>query len=436
MNSSAESPTSASPDRGQDRARDPSRTTSIIALFAGSAFLLFAGGLNGLILPVRGEIEGFTAASLGLLGTGWAAGYILGCLRMPKIVATAGHIRAFAVVCAMAAISILLSLLILSPWAWIPLRAISGFCFAGAAMIVESWLTDQTDPAKRGRTFGIYTMVNLGANTAGQLVLMTGEPSGHLFFVLGAIVYCLALLPTALRATVAPRPLVSVNLDIPMLWRNSPIAVFAVLMVGASNAAFGALSAVYASRIGLNLTEITLFASVPILAGALSQIPVGALSDRYDRRIVLIGVACIGLLADITFIVSGATSVGANMVLCFVFGASVYAMYPLIVAHANDHAEPGNSIKVSGGLLLIFGIGSIIGPTAAGFAMTNIGTFSLFSVTAVAHALLIVFAIFRLRRRKGMATADKSSFVAAPLGRTSTPQTAVLSPVDAGRKPT
>jgi MFS family permease len=240
---------------------------------------------------------------------------------MPRIVARAGHIRAIAVVCAVAAISILLSLLILTPWAWIPLRAISGFCFAGAAMIVESWLTDQTDPACRRRTFGIYTMVNLGLSTAGQLVLMLAEPSGHLFFVLGTIFYYLALLPTALRASVSPKPLVSVKLDIGMLWRNSPIAVFTVLMVGTSNAAFGTLSAVYASRIGFSITENTLFASVPILAGALSQIPVGSLSDRYDRRVVLIGVAIVGLLADITFMVSGATSVWANMVLCAVFGA-------------------------------------------------------------------------------------------------------------------
>lgn len=422
-------------EAADDQGSDLSRTTSLVALFAGSAFLLFAGGLNGLILPVRGEIEGFTAASLGLLGTGWAVGYILGCLRMPSIVATAGHIRAFAVVCAVAAISILLSLLIVSPFAWIPLRAISGFCFAGSAMIVESWLTDQTDPARRGRTFGIYTMVNLGASTAGQLVLMTGEPSGHLFFVLCAIVYCLALLPTALRASVAPKPLVSVNLDIGMLWRNSPIAVFAVMMVGISNSAFGTLAAVYASRIGLDLTEITLFASVPILAGALSQIPVGALSDRYDRRLVLVGVAVVGLLADITFIVTGATSVWANMVLCAIFGASVYAMYPLIVAHANDHAEPGNSIKVSGGLLLIFGIGSIAGPSAAGFAMTNVGDVSLFGVTGVAHALLIAFAIYRLRRRKSVAASAKSSFVATPAARMSTPQTAALAPQEGTPRP-
>lgn len=408
-----------------------SSAASIAALLGGSAFLLFAGGLHGLLLPIRGELEGFTAATLGLLGTGWAVGYIIGCLRMPAIVARAGHIRAFAVVCAVAAISILLSLLLISPWAWIPLRAIAGFCFAGAAMIVESWLTDQTDASRRGRVFGLYTMVNLGASTAGQLVLMAGEPSGYVFFVIGAIVYCLALLPTALRASVTPKPLVSVKLDVGMLWRNSPIAVFGVLMVGVSNASFTALSAVYASRVGLNLVEITLFASVPVLAGALSQIPVGTLSDRYDRRRVLIGVAALGLLADVTFLAFTPSAVWVNMVLCAVFGASVYAMYPVIVAHANDHAEPESSIKVSGGLLLVFGVGSIIGPTAAGFAMTNVGNVSLFGVTAIAHILLIGFGLYRLRVREAVSVKGKSAFVPSPQPRNATPQTAAMSTGDA-----
>lgn len=110
---------------------------SLAALLMGSAFLLFAGGINALILPVRGEAEGFTAASLGLLGTGWAIGYVAGCLRTPALVAQVGHIRAFGAMCAIAAIAVLLSLVLITPWVWIPVRALSGFCFAGAAMIVK-----------------------------------------------------------------------------------------------------------------------------------------------------------------------------------------------------------------------------------------------------------------------------------------------------------
>jgi MFS family permease len=402
------------------------KVASITALLAGSAFLFFAGGVNGLILPVRGNLEGFSAASLGLLGTGWAAGYVLGCLKIPPIVARAGHIRAFALVCSAAAVSVLLSLLILSPWAWIPLRGLSGFCFAGAAMIVESWLTDQTSATKRGYVFGTYTTINLGANTTGQLILMLGDPSGYFFFVLAAIVYCLALMPTAARATVMPQPIVKVGLDLKMLWRNSPVAVFAVLMVGTSNAAFGTLAAVYAARANLALTEITLFAALPALAGAISQIPIGRLSDKYDRRRVLVAVAAVGLTVDLIFVLTAPTSVLANLILAFAFGASVFAMYPIIIAHANDQAEPGNSILVSGGLLLVFGIGSIVGPTIAGLAMTSFGITSLFVVTATAHTLIIAFAVLRLRVSSPVPTTDKTKFVATPSARTTTPQTAVL----------
>lgn len=317
----------------------------LAALLLGSAFLVFAGGVNGLILPVRGDAEGFTATSLGLLGTGWALGFIAGCLRTPRLVARVGHIRAFGAMCALASIAVLLSLVLITPWVWIPVRALSGFCFAGAAMIVESWLNERTDAASRGRIFGIYTMVNLTATTAGQMVLTLGDARGYFFFVLAAMVYCLALLPTAISATSTPKPLTQVSLNLRGLWKNSPIAVFAILMVGVSNASFGTLAAVYASRIGFSIDQIALFASVPILAGAASQIPVGITSDKYDRRVVLIVIAVIALVADALFVFSGgATHPLITLALAALFGATVFAMYPVIVAHANDHAEPGSFI--------------------------------------------------------------------------------------------
>jgi len=398
----------------------------LAALLMGSAFLLFAGGVNSLILPVRGEIEGFTAASLGMLGTGWALGYVAGCLRTPALVARVGHIRAFGAMCAIAAIAVLMSLVLISPWVWIPVRALSGFCFAGAAMIVESWLNERTDAASRGRVFGIYTMVNLGATTAGQMVLTLGDPSGYFFFVLAAMIYCLALLPTAISATTTPKPLTSVSLDLRALWRNSPIAVFAILMVGISNASFGTLAAVYGARIGLELSSIALFASIPILAGALSQVPVGIASDRYDRRVVLVVIASIAVIADGLFLFGGFTTPRVVMTVAALFGATVYAMYPVIVAHASDHAAPGTFIQVSGGLLLVFGIGSIIGPTVAGFAMSSYGETMLFAVTAAAHVGLVVFALIRLKYAPAVAAEKKGSFQATPMGRASTPETAAL----------
>ncbi|EKE44785.1 membrane protein, major facilitator transporter family [Oceaniovalibus guishaninsula JLT2003] len=404
----------------------------ISALLIGSAFLLFAGGINALLLPVRGSIEGFTAFSLGLLGTGWAIGYVSGCALTSGLVARVGHVRAFSAMSAIAAVSILGSALLLTPVAWIVLRGVCGFCFAGAAMIVESWLSERAAPETRGRIFGIYTMVNLAASTAGQLMLTLGDPAGFTFFALGAIFYCLALVPTAISSTSTPAPLVSVRLDLRGLWRNSPVAVFAVFCVGISNAAFGALAAVYAERVGLMLTAVAVFTSVPILAGAVAQIPVGILSDRTDRRKVLVGVAVLALIADLAFIFWAPTGRTENLLLAALLGGSIFALYPIIVAHANDHAAPGTAIQISGGLLLIFGLGSVVGPLVAGWGMTNVGNSALYWVTAGAHILIILYTLYRMSRRAPVAEAAKGSFQPVPGGRISTPQTALLAETDQG----
>ncbi len=293
-------------------------------------------------------------------------------------------------------------------------------------MIAESWLSERTDAGSRGRVFGVYTMVNLAATTAGQMVLTLGDPAGYFFFVLAAIVYCLALLPTAISASASPAALVSVKLDLRGLWRNSPVAAFAVVMVGLSNGSFGALSAVYASRIGLGLSDVALFASVPLLAGALAQYPIGMLSDRFDRRLILIATALLALTADLLFVFAGLEGAWVNLALAALFGVSVFTMYPLIVAHAHDHAAPGSFIQISGGLLLLFGVGSIAGPTIAGLAMTSLGTNSLFMVTASAHVLVILFALWRMRRSAAVPTEDKTAFIVTPSTRATTPETAVI----------
>ena len=333
--------------------------------------------------------------------------------------------------CAVAAIAVLLSLLLVTPWAWIPIRALSGFCFAGAAMIVESWLNERANAASRGRIFGVYTMINLLATTAGQMVLTLGDTTGFFFFVLAAIVYCLALLPTAVSATLTPSPLTVVPLNLGALWRNSPVAVFSVFMVGISNAAFGTLAAVYAARIGLKLDDIAFFASIPILAGAVAQLPVGYASDRMDRRLVVVAIALGALVMDMLFLFGGFSDPTAVLILAGLFGATVYGLYPVIVAHANDHAAQGTFVQISSGLLLIYGLGSIIGPSAAGLAMTEFGDGGLFIVTAAAHGLIVAFAATRLVFAPTVATEDKTPFQPIPHAHGSTPETAALA-ADAG----
>ncbi len=402
------------------------RLIPLSALLLGSLFLLTAGGINGLILPIRGSNEGFSAFSLGLLGTGWAAGYVLGCLFTPRLVSGVGHIRAFGTLAATASIVVLLSSMFPNPWVWIPLRAISGFCFAGAAMIVESWISEEVDSSIRGQVFGTYTMINLIGSTGGQMILIGADISGHWYFMLASIFYCLALIPTAISSKRAPAPLFEVKLNIPRLWHNSPVAVFTALMIGISNGTFGTLAAVYANNIGLDMTSIVLFSSVPVLAGALFQIPVGKASDRFDRRKVLVFLSLLAISAECTFLVLAPQSGTENILIGSLLGAAIFAMYPIVLAHANDYAEPGQSVQISGGLLMFFGFGSIIGPFIGGITLSIVGPLALFWTMIWAHILIVLFAIWRMSQREPAKSEEKPRFQAIPLARTSTPETEVL----------
>lgn len=396
---------------------------SIISLLFGAALLFLAGGINSLLLPVRGAAEGMSTLSLGLIGTGWAIGYVIGCLRVPMIVARVGHIRAFSLMSALASLSILGSALLIEPSVWIVLRAVAGFAFAGAAMIIESWLAEASNSRNRGRVFGIYTMVLLGASTAGQLVLSLADTLTIFFFLVTAMLYSLALIPTAISSSRAPQPLLRTRFDLPGLWRNSPLAVMGAFMVGISNSTFLTLGAVYAAESAFALTTITLFVSMPVLAGAITQLPIGWLSDRFDRRWVLAGSALLALMVDTAFVVMPPSSPGTAIAMASVFGMAIYAMYPVLVAHANDHAKPEDALLTSGALLLVFGVGSIIGPAMAGVLMGAMGSKGLFATTLIAHILLAGYALWRMTRRQSVTQANKDPFHAQAPANNTTPQT-------------
>ena len=191
--------------------------------------------------------------------------------------------------------------------------------------------------------------------------------------MIGAIFYALALVPTAVTHQTAPQPLARARLDLKALRRNSPLAVVAVVMVGVSNSAFGTLGAVFGAQSGLSVPTIALFMSLALVAGAACQVPLGVLSDRMDRRHVLIALAVTAAVVDIIIVVLRPESPALLLTLVAIFGASIFGMYPVIVAHANDHAAPNTSLQTSGGLLLLFGLGSIAGPLLAGGLMTGDG---------------------------------------------------------------
>ncbi|WP_246206289.1 MFS transporter [Propylenella binzhouense] len=400
----------------------------ILALLTSTAFLLTANGLHALLLPLRGTAEHFSTTEIGLVGTGWAAGFVLGCLLAPAIVQRVGHIRAFSAAAASAAIIILLNGLLVLPASWILLRVCSGFALAGAFMIIESWLNERATNENRGTIFSLYLTVTYVAITAGQFLVAAADPRRPASFMLGAIFFCLAVLPTALSTAQSPRPLTRARLDLRKLFGNSPVAFVTVTMIGVVNGAFGTLAAVFGVETGLSTGLIALMMGITIIAGAITQLPAGRLSDRTDRRYVIAGAALSSAATGLAIYLLEPVDATALLVLTGIYGALTYPLYGLAVAHANDFAEPDDFVAVSGGLLLLYGLGTMVGPLAAGFVMAHLGPAALFLVTATGHTLIAIYAILRTFKRAPVPEEVRGPFQTVPISRALTTGTALLDP--------
>lgn len=400
----------------------------IFSLLRGTAFLLAGSGLHGLLLPLRGQAEGFSTVSLGLMGTAWAGGFVAGCYFAPRLVRQAGHVRAFGAFAAAAAIIALLTGLIIGEVVWIILRVFTGFVMAGAFMVIESWLNEKATNENRGTVFGLYMMVTFGSIMVGQMIVATSDIRQDSLFMVAGIFFCLALIPTAVSSQASPKPLQDVSLDLAGLYANSPVSFAACLLIGVANGAWGTLGAVYGAQIGISTAEIALMMSLVVVAGAALQLPIGRLSDRTDRRYILIGTATAAAVMALAVFVFTPRSGAFVIAMTAAYGAFAYTLYSLAVAHANDHAKPEEFVKVSGGLLLLYGFGTMIGPVIGSTLMTTMRPESLFLATALAHLLLAGYTTLRIGRRAPVPIADRDPFKTMPADRAVTPEATRLDP--------
>ena len=401
---------------------------SIVALLLGTAFLLGGSGLYGLLLPLRGQYEGFSTAALGLLGTGWAGGFIAGCYFGPRLVRRVGHVRAFGAFAATGAIVALVNGILINEAVWFVLRIFTGFTMAGAFMVIESWLNERSTNETRGTIFGVYMMVTYASIMGGQMVVTLGDVTTPVLFMFTGILFCLALLPTAVSTAVTPAPLADVKLDFKELYANSPVALVGCLLIGVANGAWGTLGAVYGAEAGISTFEIALMMSIAVVAGAVAQVPTGRLSDLTDRRFVLAGSALGAALVGLAIFVAAPRSGSVIISMTALYGLLAYSLYPIAVAHANDHAAGTDFVKVSSGLLLLYGVGTMIGPILAGFAMQWLRPESLFLATATAHMAITAYAALRISRRAPVPVEEREAFKTLPAERAVTPQSVMLDP--------
>lgn len=390
---------------------------SVFSLLLSYGLLLLANGLFGTLLGVRSQIEGFGTEVVGLIMAAYFLGLLQGALRATMIVAAVGHIRAFAAFASVMSITALLHVVVVDPIVWCVLRFASGFCMAGMILVTESWLNARSTKRTRGKVMALYMITNYFSAGCGQFLLTVADPGQFQLFSIASIIFSLALVPVLLTRSTAPKPPQRDPLNLRQLWRTSPLGLLGSFCAGLVNASFYSLAPVFAFGLGLSIGGTSTFMASVIFGGLLLQYPVGHLSDRIDRRVVLTmvalatSVACVAIVLVTEWNPRWIYPAGA------IYGAFSFTVYSLCISHANDFAPADKLVQTASGLLTAYGFGAFLGPIIAAFFMGRLGPEGLFVMSALVSGFLGGFAIFRMRRRLSPSKEKRSRIITMPGGQ-------------------
>ncbi|GJQ59313.1 MAG: MFS transporter [Candidatus Scalindua sp.] len=381
------------------------------SLLAATAILLLGSGLLGTLVALRAETESFPQPMIGLIMSGFFMGYVLGSYLCPHVIRNIGHIRSFSVFAAMGCVSVLLHGLIIDPVVWLLLRIITGICMLGMYLVIESWLNTLATNKTRGSLFAIYMAINLLALGTGQYLLVIYEIQSLAPFALIALFFSLSLVPIAFTQISQPTQIETGHLGIRHLYTTSPLAFFGALLSGIVNGAFWGMGPVYALSVGFDVAGIALFMSGVVFGGSLLQWPLGHLSDKYDRRLVIFAVSIMasGAAIAVFYMIDSHQALGLSA--AFIFGGCAFSIYSLSMAHANDHIAATNVLEISRGLLLLSGIGATIGPLSAGMLMGWFGPQTLMIYFSLLMLLLASIALMRRSIGSSISVSEQGDFV-------------------------
>ncbi len=383
----------------------------LIPLLIAAGILLAGNGLQGTFIAIRGAEEGFSASLIGFMGTAYFTGFLLGCVAIPRLLQSVGHIRTFAALAAIATAGTIMMVLWIDANWWIVLRAILGFCFSGLFTTVDSWINSSVANKDRGRVLSLYRLIDLASVTGGQFLLPLIGTTGFALFGIIAIFVCLSLVPVSLADRSNPKAPDSYQFDLKKIWRLSPMASIGCIAIGMTSASFRLVGPIYAQDIGLSIASVATFMSAGIIGGAVLQYPLGWWSDHYDRRWALIAATTGAALAGLFISYGAGNSQTLNYIGIFCFGAFAMPLYSLSAAHANDRATKDDYITVSSGLIFLFSLGAMIGPTVGSLLIEYVNAKAMFTFTSVVHGSLVLVILWRMRTTESVPADGRSRFV-------------------------
>ncbi|KGB81792.1 MAG: MFS transporter [Confluentimicrobium sp.] len=379
------------------------------ALLLGMLLLMVGNGLQGTLLGVRGGLEGFTTLQMSLVMSAYFLGFLGGSRMAPEMIRRVGHVRVFAALGSFISAVLILYPAITDPWAWTLLRVIIGFCFSGVYVTAESWLNNAATNETRGQALSLYMIVQMAGIVAAQGLLTLGDPSGFILFIIPSVLVSISFAPILLSVSPTPPFETTKPMSIRALYHVSPLGCVGAFLLGGVYSALFGMAAVYGTQSGLSVAQISAFVAAIYVGGLLMQFPIGWMSDRMDRRQLILGTAvlgCIGALAGLMFESRFSVLLGAM----FVVGGTSNPLYALIIAYTNDFLEHEDMAAASGGMIFLNGVGAVAGPLITGWIMGYAGPSGFFLFLAALLGSLAAYAAYRMTQRRAPLVSETGTY--------------------------
>jgi MFS family permease len=383
---------------------------SFAALFLSAILLQLSSGGVGPLDALSGIQEGFSTPEVGLLGSAHFFGFFVGCWWAPRLMGNVGHSRAFAVFASLGTIGILAHMMLVEAIPWALMRVMTGLSVAGCYTVIESWMHAKLTNANRGRVMGAYRVVDMGGSLVAQLMISVLTPASYISYNILAILCAASLLPLALTRASPPETPKAPRLRPLVAMRLSPLAAAGIVTAGLTASSFRMVGPVYGLEVGLSANQIGLFLAAFVLGGALAQLPVGWLADRFDRRWVMIWLSVAAVAVSLGTALTGTDSVAVVFSAALLFGLTTFPIFSVASAHGNDFAAPGQSVELNAAYIFMFALGAIASPLISSTLIEGFGPAALFLFIGAAHVVLVIFSLIRMRARAGAASRKRYAY--------------------------
>jgi MFS family permease len=382
----------------------------IWAVTAATTLLQAANGLLQALLPLRMQAEGLSISAIGLVAAAYGLGFSTGCVLAPAFIRHVGYIRAFASLAAIVSVVVLVMTQAHSTWMWVVLRVLTGVTLACVFTATDGWISASATSTHRGRMLSFYTICTKVTLMLAPLGISFGDIRSDGLFMAVSAVMCLSLLPISATSTEEPPAPRGVRIKIRSLFAVAPSAIVAAFGIGLVNGPVVAITPVFGTSIGLNQDQAAALLFALQAGSLLLQWPLGWLSDRFDRRFIIAGLAAGASILSIVILL--ASTRGSPAIIIFTFamwGGLALCVYSVCVAHACDLVEPDQIVSTVSSLLFAWATGVTIGPLIGAMAMDQLGPGGLFIYSAIVMFALATFVVVRIMLQSR--PAQKGGFV-------------------------